>query len=239
VIFINMELLISNKIKSIRNILGYTQESFGDIFGITRASMAQIEIGKQNAPVNLIVGIVNNYNIPYEYFFTDNQNLITFVNDELKNHKKVTTNTHIALEPEVKYNSKNELALIPVEAVAGFTNGDVSVMEYDIQNFYKIPEFKGRADFLIRVTGHSMAPKYYNGDILACKRIEELHFVQWGKVYVMDTQQGPLVKRLYPHDTKEDILICHSDNTAMYPRFDMPKADIRSISIVIGAIRFE
>ena len=134
------------------------------------------------------------------------------------------------------------IPLIPVEAMAGYGSGDVSVTSYEIEeNYILTPEFEGKGiKYLIRVSGSSMIPKYNNGDLLACRPITDISFMQWGKVYVLDTDQGPLVKRLYPcnpHD--DDSLECRSDNYEKYPPFKIPKISIRKIAIVVGVLRLE
>lgn len=63
--------------------------------------------------------------------------------------------------------------------------------------------------------------------------------IQWGKVYVVDSSQGSLVKRLFEDKENQENLICVSDNKENYPPFSIPKSDIRSLSIVIGVIRLE
>jgi phage repressor protein C with HTH and peptisase S24 domain len=83
-----------------------------------------------------------------------------------------------------------------------------------------------------------MSPKYYNGDVVACKIIPKETFIQWGKVYVMDTIQGALCKRLFPSEKGDDYIKVVSDNEK-YPAFDMPKKEIRALAIVIGVIRLE
>lgn len=131
------------------------------------------------------------------------------------------------------------LPLIPYDVLAGnlsFDNAGVSLSDCER---YAVPEFASRgAEFLIRVSGDSMFPRYNNGDILACKRLNNVTFIQWGKVYVIDTTQGILVKHLFP-STDEDKITCHSVNTANYPDFDIPKEDIRSFSLVLGVIALE
>ena len=57
-----------------------------------------------------------------------------------------------------------------------------------------------------------LAPK---GDILACRRVREARNIQWGKVYVIDSEEGTMVKRLKTSDDEECILCC-SDN----PEYD-------------------
>lgn len=135
---------------------------------------------------------------------------------------------------------KGFLPLIPIEAVAGFGKGDVQVSEFDIYDYYEVPIFAKRgAKFLIQVSGNSMYPKYSNGDLLACKPIQSLSFVQWGKPYVLDTEQGGIVKRLYQNQENQEVLICHSDNKEYYPAFEIPLTSIYSVAIVVGLMRSE
>ena len=130
--------------------------------------------------------------------------------------------------------------LIPIEAVAGFTGHDNDGIRYEDCEQYVVPEFKkGGVEFLIRVSGSSMYPKYSNGDILACRKITDILFFQWGKVYVIDSSQGQLVKRIYEDEKNPDNIILISDNKEKYPPHPMPKSDIRSLSIVLGVIRME
>ena len=91
------------------------------------------------------------------------------------------------------------IPLIPVDAIAGLGKGDIAGIKYEDCSRYYVPEFSERGvEFLIRVSGSSMYPKYANGDILACKKIHEVLFIQWGKVYVIESKtQGPLVNRLF------------------------------------------
>lgn len=130
--------------------------------------------------------------------------------------------------------------LIPIDAVAGFGTGDNEGVSYEDCDHYVVPEFDKRGmEFLIRVSGSSMYPKYSNGDILACKKIHEITFFQWGKVYVIDSNQGALVKRIFEDPNNKNNIICVSDNKENYPPFSMPKKDIRSLSIVLGVVRME
>lgn len=129
------------------------------------------------------------------------------------------------------------IPLIPADAVAGMSSGSVSIRENDIQEFYTIPDFED-VDFMIRVKGSSMYPKYNSGDIVACRFLEESRFIQWNKVYVLATQyQGVLVKRLKP-SKNEDCFTAISDNEK-YDPFDIPKSEITNIALVIGVIRLE
>ena len=131
------------------------------------------------------------------------------------------------------------IPLIPIEAIAGIPAGeDIGIRFIDCTR-YVIPEFANlNVEYMIRVSGSSMYPKYSNGDVLACRRIQDVLFFQWGKIYVIDSSQGPLVKRVFQDDDPDRILLV-SDNKEHYPPFSIPKSDIRSLSIVLGVIRLE
>lgn len=165
-------------------------------------------------------------------------------NDLLNQYKTYQPTREVASnasEPkqEPKHEGIHSLAgvpLIPIEAMAGFGAGDVSVMNYDITDRYVVPDFTD-VDFMIRVKGNSMYPKYSSGDVIACKKLPLDTFIQWNKVHVLDTTQGAMVKRV-----KESILndswLLVSDNQS-YPPFNIPKNDVHSIAIVVGVIRLE
>lgn len=87
--------------------------------------------------------------------------------------------------------------------------------------------------FTMRVAGESMMPYINPGDELACLKIEEPSFLQWGRIYVMFTSQGVMVKKIY--DTGDGIR-CVSFN-GDYPDFIVPKSEIYSFNLVIGLVR--
>ena len=165
--------------------------------------------------------------------------LLTGEGDMLRSSVTVPTERQPTNIPIAKPVATGGIPLIPIDAVAGFNGWDeAGVSELDCAH-YDVPDFAAaHADFLIRVSGSSMYPKYSSGDILACRKIDEITFIQWGKIYVIDSRQGAMVKRLFPIEGDSAMLLCKSDNPN-YPPFELPKEEIRSISIVVGAIRLE
>lgn len=138
--------------------------------------------------------------------------------------------------PPARKVERGGIPLVPVDAVAGVLSGNsTAVMEYECDR-YDIPLFSG-AEFLIQVRGDSMQPKYYSGDVVACKRLPIDTFFQWNKVYVIDSEQGVIIKRIRPgHDTRHVTMV--SENSA-YPPFELPLEKIQSIALVIGVVRAE
>lgn len=133
-------------------------------------------------------------------------------------------------------NDAKGIPLIPLSAMAGAMTSERTVLEYECER-YVVPAFKG-ADFIIPVKGDSMCPTYHSGDLIACKRVPmgDLFF-QWNKAYVLDTKQGPLVKRIKPGQDALHVKIV-SDNE-MYDPFELPRSAINSVAMVMGIIRLE
>ena len=132
------------------------------------------------------------------------------------------------------------LPLIPYDAFAGLPAVDnIGIAFKDCEQYY-IPDFISRgADFLIRVSGDSMVPQYLNGDLLACTLIKDVLFFQWGEIYVIDTSQGVLVKRIMRIEGDDEHVLLVSENKDKYEPFKFPTSDIRSLAIVVGLIRAE
>lgn len=131
------------------------------------------------------------------------------------------------------------IPLIPIDAMAGWGAGAaVPVMDYDVDR-YVVPEFIDlKVDFIIRVNGNSMYPKYSSGDLVACRKLGLGSFFQWNKVYVLDTSQGAIIKRIHPSD-REGYIKCVSENEAYAPFEVHVEEEIYAISLVVGAIGFE
>ena len=161
--------------------------------------------------------------------------LITGKGDMLRN-KEVVTQKKAEPALPVLENSHEGIPLIPLSAMAGAFTGETSVMEYECER-YVIPAFKG-ADFLIPVKGDSMQPTYYPGDLVACQRVSlgDLFF-QWNKTYVLDTKQGPLIKRVRRGSDDDHVLIV-SDNAAYEP-FELAKSQFYGVALVRGLVRLE
>lgn len=128
------------------------------------------------------------------------------------------------------------IPLIPLSAMAGALTNDTSVLEYECER-YIVPAFKG-ADFLMPIKGDSMTPTYRSGDIVACQRVPMSNlFFQWNKPYIINTNQGPLIKRIKPGSDNQHVLIV-SDNKE-YDPFELAYEDIYNVALVIGTIRLE
>lgn len=116
--------------------------------------------------------------------------------------------------------------LVPTQAKAGsFDHYMEGVTEDDCMRIYSPHE---GAKLAIRVKGNSMEPVIHDGTLLFLERINEKSFIPWGSPMVLDTENGSLVKMLYPSEKGEDYLEARSYNKD-YPPFQIPTECIYGI----------
>ena len=204
---------------------GENEKELAELLGYTKSSFSQILNGKvplSDKFLDKICSLDNNIN---KVWILENKGEML----------KSSNNTPAVAEPQIP----SGVPMLPFDAFAGIGT-DVEGVNLDtIEERYVVPLFDGmKMDFMISVRGSSMYPKYNSGDVVACRMVQELLFVQWNKVYVLDTiSQGVIIKRLKKSD-KEGFVICKSDNE-QYEPFEIPMSDIRTIALVVGVIRLE
>lgn len=202
--------------------LGITQNSFEDSCGITHGTISSIKV--KGPSVDVLAKISSAYpELDLNWLVTGKGKMVNTgeKNDE---ERKVDRGTH-------------PLPLLPIEAFAG--PGLPAYEDERVEDFYTVSEFKN-SDFLIRVKGDSMVPRFNGGDIVACKKVDRdrVYFLQWNRAYVIYTEsQGVMIKRVQPSE-REGYIKCVSDNEKYAP-FDVPMQDIIQIALVNGAITLD
>lgn len=135
------------------------------------------------------------------------------------------------LNPELNPNT-NTRPRVPLTAAAGSLSGEsigVTLEQCEqMPLIHQIPAY----DFTMFIKGDSMSPRFESGDEIACRHIDQSRFIQWGKVHVLDTTQGFVIKRVYEDGDK---IRCVSYNPE-YADFSIPKEDILSMSLVVGVV---
>ena len=121
--------------------------------------------------------------------------------------------------------------LLPVSAQGGSLNDFVvSVKESDCEKV--VSPIRG-VDFAMTVSGDSMSPEYPNGSRIFIKGINERAFIEWGKVYVLDTCNGTVIKILVPAE-KEGYVKCVSINQdPIFAPFEVAFEDIYGVYKVL------
>lgn len=117
---------------------------------------------------------------------------------------------------------KFTVAKLPLSAHAGSLSDFSRSVTFD--ECERVVSPIGNVDFAIQISGESMSPEYPNGAQILIKRIDERAFIEWGRVYVLDTRNGVVVKKIMPTGDGETVK-CVSINPD-FPPFEIAFADI-------------
>lgn len=197
-----------------------TQVQLAEYLNVTQGFVSQVEKGARPMPEEYISKII-----------ADDFYIIPDFNKTIQLSKQgdaSNKNTDEMILQEIDNNIKTyEVPLLPISAQGGSLNDFVvSVKDTDCE---KIISPIKNVSFAITVAGDSMAPEFPSGSQILIKKIDEKAFIEWGKVYVLDTCNGVIVKRLIPSE-KKGYIKCLSDNNPMiYAPFDVCTNDVFGI----------
>ncbi len=114
--------------------------------------------------------------------------------------------------------------LLPIAAQGGTLNDFVTSVK--VAECERIVSPIRNVDFAMTVSGDSMAPDYPNGAQILIKKVDERAFIEWGRVYVLDTCNGSVIKELRKSEDSESVM-CYSLNPdPKYQPFAVRFADI-------------
>lgn len=105
----------------------------------------------------------------------------------------------------------------------------------DAKSYY-LPMISG-ASFCVYMTGKAMEPDLHPGDILICQYIEQPKYLEFGRVYFVETSQGYMVRRLMLGRTEGSLLLTSPNE--FFENIEIKKSEITSYSLVLGKLRLE
>ena len=145
--------------------------------------------------------------------------------------------------PKKESTPQSLIPMYDVEAVGGSDLADTSAITKPTR-MINIGDFLKDSQAAIRVYGNSMLPGYPSGCIIGTREVSG-SVLEWGEVYVVETQDARYIKRLYQADNG---ITCYSDNTKgftegprkgkpLYEPFNVPKDEIIRMHRVVGVIK--
>ena len=88
-------------------------------------------------------------------------------------------------------------------------------------------------DFAVHIYGESMYPDIQNGSVVYVRKINPRAFIEWGRAYILDTVNGPLLKYLTPGSDDEHIRCVSANHDPMYAPFEVAKEDVLGVYRVV------
>lgn len=130
--------------------------------------------------------------------------------------------------------TSGNITYLPLKAQAGSLLELTNHIDPDDCTIFSMPMFQDSGLFMINVEGDSMYPTFSNGDFIVIKQVDDLDFIKYGEPFVIDANDGRVLKRIYSHE-RNDVLTLKSDNE-IYEPYLIKKESINSIWQVRGVI---
>lgn len=223
----------SQSLKSHLNQLGYNQDQLSKMLDVSQPYLSALLSGKKAFGKGTAEKWQQMFGFSSGWLLTGEGSML--VNNTANNLVNPSNTSAPAPSSSSTEEETKRVPLIPFEArggqLDGFARNGVTLAQCET-----VPTpFKG-AQFAISVRGQSMSPTYPSGCVLfISKNIAD--WVEWGKVYVLDTENGVIVKQLAPSSLGNDFVCCKSFNDAPeFAPFDVPKSTIFGIYRVVGAL---
>ena len=143
---------------------------------------------------------------------------------------------------------KKTIPFYDISAIGGNTTSDMQPV-IEPTGTIDVGDLLSDSEAALRIFGNSMLPNYPSGSVVGLIR-QTGSFIIPGEVYVLETKDSRLLKRLFYKDDNpsSEYISCLSDNTMLfdsgprkgmfaYPLFDVPKNEIIALHIVTGVIK--
>lgn len=143
----------------------------------------------------------------------------------------------LVAEPERETETETEpdtVPLLPIFAQAGHLTGwSEGVEEAKCERV--ISPVKD-IDMAVHVYGESMYPDIPNGSVVYVRRVSG-RIIDWGRAYILDTVDGPVLKYLTPGADEEHIRCQSANHDPKFAPFEVLKDDILGMYKVVMCMR--
>ena len=87
-------------------------------------------------------------------------------------------------------------------------------------------------DMAVHVYGESMYPDIPNGSVVYVRRVSG-RIIDWGRAYILDTVDGPVLKYLSPGSDEEHLRCVSANHDPRYAPFEVAREDVLGIYRVV------
>lgn len=210
------KLSIGEKLHIIRKTQKLTQVEFGERIGMGQSYIVELEKGRRKPSYDTILKIMKTFHVNPDWLLS-----------EESKHKELPM---IVAESKTEYNIRTELVALPVinDVPAGYPDYP---LDDEIKSYFYIPNVP-KSVFGLIVSGNSMEPELYTGDIVVVNPndLELMH----GEIGVFRYRGGTTIKICMP--------LANNKGYILQPRNPTSEAyvvDNDSECIIIGKVIYK
>ena len=135
---------------------------------------------------------------------------------------------------EEKSNEPNTVPMLPIFAQAGSLSGWSEGIE-EAKCERVISPVKD-IDMAVHIYGESMYPDIPNGSVVYVRRVSG-RIIDWGRAYILDTVDGPVLKYLTPGADEEHVRCQSANHDPKFAPFEVLKEDILGMYKVVMCMK--
>ncbi len=211
------DIQIGERLKEIRKSLNLNQRQLADIFGVKQGAVSKIENGTQKLDAYMLSLLMEKYDIRIKWLLSG---------------------TGTDAPPTDKQDCDfSSIPLVNVQLSAG--DGSFVTSE-EVKEYCKFRKdwlsntvTSTKNTILVGVTGNSMEPTIYNGDVVMIDT-GRTHIYE-GEMYALRMDNTVMIKRL-SHRPGDKIMIM-SDNKEEYPPYEAKRKEIHVLAQVVWYAR--
>ena len=207
---------VEDRINQLRITMGISQKGFSEKIHITQSALSQIENGKTKASTEVIHMICDQYGVNANWLMQGIGEV--FAKDSIQ---KVSAGA----KKDMKKKDPVEIPMVIADAHADYPKNVNNTKYLGNLVSYKIPGFEEGNFRMFEVSGDSMEDTLYDGEIAITEFIEDFKNLRDGQIYVLISNEGVLIKRVFIYQNGIDAVICRSDNQK-YPSFNLQFKDV-------------
>ena len=185
-----------------------TQDNIAAYLGTTKGFISQVENGRAGLPDEKLQRLLDN---------DKGWNLEGLVKE--------------SIAPQAE---PNTVPLLPIFAQAGSLSGWSEGVE-EVKCERVISPVKD-VEMAVHIYGESMSPDIPNGAVCYVRRITG-RVIDYGRAYILDTVDGPVVKYLMPGSDDEHVRCISANKDPMFAEYEVQKSDILGIYRVVMCMK--
>ena len=135
---------------------------------------------------------------------------------------------------EEKSNEPNTVPMLPIFAQAGSLTGWSEGIE-EAKCERVISPVKD-IDMAVHIYGESMYPDIPNGSVVYVRRVSG-RIIDWGRAYILDTVDGPVLKYLTPGADEDHVRCLSANHDPKFAPFEVMKEDILGMYKVVMCMK--
>lgn len=209
---------IGDVILKIRKENDYTFEEIGEKLKVSRGLVNDIEKDKKKVSKNMYEKLIKAfplYKKELELAYTE-QELLMLPDSIKENIENLANVTKKKATSNLKGEQKVDYVILPLYGMASAGNGQINYMGDSIEKI-KIPKIFGnpkKEDFVTKVNGDSMEPKYSDGDLILVRTSDFIDIREMNnKEAVVDIEEERFLKKVI-FEEGTGVLRLKSYNTA-------------------------